>query len=59
MSAMRLNSDRSIRQALDAHDRFGSWEAVRAAAGPREDRQMEEVRDRLRAAFERRAPRQD
>jgi hypothetical protein len=56
---MRLNSDRSIQQALDAHDRFGSWEAVRAAARPREDRQIEEAHDRFRAASERRAPRQD
>lgn len=29
---MRLNSVESIREALDAHDRFGSWAAVREAS---------------------------
>ena len=35
---MRVNSDQSIRQALTAHERFGSWQAVREAASERTER---------------------
>lgn len=35
---MRVNSDLSIEKALVAHERFGSWQAVRKAASARTER---------------------
>ena len=51
---MRLNSDQSIRQALEVHERFGTWEAVREAASSRSERIASEIRDQPRSAPDRR-----
>ncbi|MBB3695633.1 hypothetical protein FHY05_004296 [Sphingomonas sp. BK580] len=47
---MRVNSDQSIRRALTAHDRFGSWQAVREAASESTTRSQANGRIRERPA---------
>lgn len=46
---MRVNSDQSIKKALTAHQRFGSWQAVREAAQARTQRPSANGQTRERA----------
>jgi hypothetical protein len=41
---MRLNSEETIRQALIAHRRYGSWQAVRDAVAARREQASSEDR---------------